>query len=152
MSRLDFGPKNNKRTLCYYSILQSTLLLYGFIMKVSKIILFPMFFSTFTLHSRIKAQCALIVFGSKIQPGHAYQIPCVYYFWRKNPPCAIIKSRVFIKFGLFSQIFLDFSTNTSQIFLFFMPILSIFPIQSNWLILDILAKIPLCAYSILCVN
>ena len=25
-----------------------------------------------TLHYRIAAQCALIVFGSKIQPGHAY--------------------------------------------------------------------------------
>ena len=46
------------------------------------------------LHSRKKAQCALIVFGSKIQPRHAYLIPCDYSFWEKNPPRVIIKYEI----------------------------------------------------------
>ena len=52
-----------------------------------------------TLRYRIVAQCALIVFGSKIQPGHAYLIPCVYCFW----------AFFSIFFGLFHQYFPNFS-------------------------------------------
>ena len=53
------------------------------------------------------------------------------YFWEINPPCAIIKYRVFIKFGFFSQFFFGLFHQNFPNFLLFVPILSIFPIWTQ---------------------
>ena len=110
--------------------------------------------STVTLQSRIKAQCALIVFGSKIQPGHAYQRPCVYYFWKKIHPVRLLNTVCLLNLGFFLKFFWTFPPILPKFFSFlcqFYPFSPFSPIQSHWLILGILAKITLCVYSILCV-
>ena len=83
-------------------------------------------YSTLSNSSTVYAQ----FFGSIIQPIIAYQIPYVYYFWGKNPPCTIIEYRVFNKFGFFSHFFGLFHQNFPN-FLLFVPILSIFPIWTQ---------------------
>ena len=82
----------------------------------------------------MKAQCALIVLGSKSSPCMLFEYNAFIVFGKKIHPVQLLNP-VFIKFWLFSQFF--FFLTFRQVFFLFMPSTQKPKNYPVWLILDI---------------
>ena len=106
----------------YYLLLLSGFLTYFFALlkKISFLV------SCYTLHSLIKAHCALIVFGSK----STLCLPIAFIVLKKNYPVLLLDLVRLLNLVFFLN-FLDFSPNffIPSFLLLLIPILSIFPIS-----------------------